>query len=310
MLFYNIKLFLVFKILVCDTKKLSNKVYQFDGFSFYSSLEPANYWSVHGHEETQITLPQSRAQAWIKYQSLEGKQYSKKIEPGNAFIVSPNQSHQLDWRNSANLTLFYLHPRFFSNAIDDSIEENNLEIYSCKTTNKLDNTNSRYGSALVDDLLIKEVGVIFRYLCTSGSIIEKLYAENLANLLAVHLLKNYLNYELKIPSLVRGLSQKKLNRVLEYIETNLDRKITLSDLAGITGVGKFYFCRLFKYSLNLSPYQYVLQQRIKRAKKLLKYSDLPICDIALECGFSSQSHLTKHFRTQVRISPMSYRKTS
>ena len=281
---------------MCDTKQLSSKVYQFDGFSFYNSLERANYWQDHGHEEIQITLPQSNAKAWMQCQTSGGRQLSRQIKTGQAFLVSPNQSHRLEWQHEAELTLFYLHPRFFVAAIDDSIESDRWEIGD--------------RSSLVEDTLIQEVGVIFRYLCSLGTAIEKLYIENLANLLAVHLLKHYLNYQLKIPSFERGLSPRKLKYVLEYIEANLDRKITLSDLASIAGVGKFYFCRLFKTSLNLTPYQYVLQQRIERAKKLLQYSNIPICNVALDCGFSSQSHLAKHFRNMVKASPMNYRRSN
>ena len=278
---------------MCNTQKLSSEVYQFDGFSFYNSLEQPNYWLDHGHEEIQITLPQANSQAWIKCQSLSNRQSFRQVESGQAFLVSQNQSHQLEWRKPAELTLFYLHPSFFARAINDSIENNHLEI--CDR------------HSLVDDTLIREVGVIFRYLRSSEIPVERLYVENLANLLAVHLLKKYLNYNVKSQS-YKKLSQQKLKRILEYIEINLDQKITLSDLAEIAGVGKFYFCRLFKSTVNLTPYQYVLQQRVERAKRLLKYSNLPICDVSLECGFSSQSHLTKHFRNMVKVSPMNYRK--
>lgn len=279
---------------MCDTKQLSNKVYQFDGFSFYHSLEKPNCWLEHGHEEIQITLPQNKAQAWIQYQSSTGKSLRRKVKPGQSCLIAQNQFHRLDWQSEAELTLFYLHPRFFANAINNPVENNHLEI--CASL------------APENDTLIQKVGAIFRYLCNSGMAMEKLYIENLANLLAVHLLKNYLDYSLKADSFERGLSQKTLKSVLEYIEANLDRKITLSDLASIAGIGKFYFCRLFKNSLNLTPYQYVLQQRMKRAKEMLRYSNSPICDVALDCGFSSQSHLTKHFRKMVNTSPMTYRK--
>lgn len=280
---------------MCNTTQLNSKVHEFDGFSFYNSLEQPNHWRDHGHEEIQITLPQTNAQARIQYSSSTGKKIHRQIETGQAFLVAQNQSHELDWQHTAELTLVYLHPRFFSSAINNSIENNHLEICD------------RF--SLVNDTLIQEVGIIFRYLCSSGMATEKLYVENLANLLAVHLLKHYLNYDLKVSPLYQRLSQKKLKLILEYIDDNLDRKINLSDLAAIAGVGKFYFCRLFKSSLNLTPYKYVLQQRIKRAKKLLKYSDSPICDIALDCGFSSQSHLAKHFRSMVDTSPMNYRRS-
>jgi AraC family transcriptional regulator len=72
-------------------------------------------------------------------------------------------------------------------------------------------------------------------------------------------------------------------------------------------MSQFHFSYLFKQSIGTSPYQYLLQQRIERAKKLLKESDRPIIDIALECGFNSHSHLTKTFRQLTGITPKVYR---
>ena len=279
---------------VCDLDKLSDKVYQFDGFSFYSSIEPPNNWKDHIHYEMQIALPQANARAWINHSSSSDCSSTKQIQVGQSFLVSPNRPHSLNWQQNAQLTLFYLHPNFFSNAIGDAVEPRHLEI------------DPRF--ALVNDTLIQQIGTMFQYLCQSDLATESLYVENLANLLAVHLLKKYLNYDRKISHSEKKLSPIKLDLVLKHIETNLSSKITLSNLAAIAGVGKFYFCRLFKSSTNTTPYKYILRHRIERAKTLLQRTTLPVADISLECGFSSQSHLSKHFRNLVGISPSKYRR--
>ncbi len=279
---------------MCNPKWLNKKVHQFDGFSFYNCLEKPNYYQEHTHEEIQITLPQANAKAWMKCRSDSAKQYTQLIEAGQSYLVSPNQPHALDWQQTGEMTLFYIHPNFFVNATGEFIGD-------------YPEIDKRF--SLVDDPLIREVGVILGHLSSSGKDIERLYAESLANLLAVHLLRNYLNCKVKVSDNFDRLAPRKLNTVFEYIEVNLAQKITLSDLAAIVGVGRFYFCRLFKGSTNLSPYNYVLQQRVKRAKKLLKDSELPICDVALECGFSSQSHLAKHFRNTVGTTPKMYRQS-
>ena len=285
------------ELTVCIIEKLSNEVYQFDGFSFCNSLERPNYWQQHSHPEIQIAIPQTSAKAWINMRSSATKQYKKQIEPGQSFLVSSNQTHALEWQQTAELTLFYLHPKFFSNAIGELIEENNLVIYE--------------RCSLVNDTLICEIATILGYLSKSDSAyIEKLYIENLANLLAIHLLKNYIDYKVKVFDNLSRLSSKKLKAIYDYVESNLESKITLSELATIAGVGKYYFCRLFKGSTNTTPYSYVLHRRIERAKKLLKDSDLSICNIALECGFSNQSHLAKHFRNILGTSPMRYRQSN
>lgn len=280
---------------MCDRDKLKNKVYQFDGFSFYSSIEPPNSWNDHIHHEMQITLPQARASAWVDRPSFSNRSSTRQIQAGQSFLVSPNQPHNLNWQQTAELTIFYLHPSFFAGAIGDAVEPGHLEI--------------KDRSCVTNDTLIQQIGTIFRYLYQSNLATESLYVESLANLLAIHLLKKYSNYERTVLSRQKGFSSKKLNLVLEYIEANLDKKITLIDLAAISGVGKFYFCRLFKNSTNVTPYQYILRQRIERAKRLLEYSTMSIANISLECGFSSQSHLSKHFGKLVGISPAMYRRS-
>jgi AraC family transcriptional regulator len=82
----------------------------------------------------------------------------------------------------------------------------------------------------------------------------------------------------------------------------------LADLADVAGMSQFHFSRMFKQSMGISPHQYLLQQRVEQAKQLLKGKKLAIAEIALQCGFNSQSHLSKHFREATGMTPSDYRK--
>ena len=109
-----------------------------------------------------------------------------------------------------------------------------------------------------------------------GGGIGRLYAESLVNVLAAHLLREYSSDQSRVTQYEGGLGDRKLLQVSEYIHAYLDQEIKLIDLANVASVSQFHFSRLFKQSMGMSPHQYLLQQRVERAKQLLKTSKLAI----------------------------------
>ena len=139
---------------------------------------------------------------------------------------------------------------------------------------------------------------------------DKLYAESLFNLLSAHLLKYYTAQKYTPKNCSDGLSNRKLKLAKDYIRDRLEQPIKLSDIAALLGISQFYFCHLFKQSTGIAPYKYVIQQRVKKARNLIKHGNLPLVDIAYECGFSSQSQMTQHFRKHVGVTPKVYQNKS
>ncbi|NJM89492.1 MAG: helix-turn-helix domain-containing protein [Hydrococcus sp. RU_2_2] len=135
----------------------------------------------------------------------------------------------------------------------------------------------------------------------------KLYIESLANVLAVHLLRQYADTKPRLSRYEGGLPQRQLIQVLDYINQHLERDIKLADLAALLDMSQFHFSHLFKQAMGVPPYQYLLQQRVERAKQLLKQTGLSIVDIAFLCGFNSHSHLSKQFRQLTGMTPTDYR---
>jgi AraC family transcriptional regulator len=135
----------------------------------------------------------------------------------------------------------------------------------------------------------------------------RLYIESLANVLAVHLIRQYGITKPQISIYEGGLPQRQLLQVLDYIHEHLHQEIKLADLANLLSISQFHFSYLFKQSIGTTPYQYLLQQRVERAKQLLKQRDRSITDIALLCGFNSHSHLSKQFRQFTGMTPRAYR---
>lgn len=135
-----------------------------------------------------------------------------------------------------------------------------------------------------------------------------LYLDSLAHALAINLLQDYSATAFPIVQSNGGLGDHKLLQVTRYIDEALDQDIKLADLAQLVGVSQSHFSRLFKQSTGLSPHQYLLQQRVERAKQLLKYSGQSLVDIALACGFDSHSHFSRQFRKITGTTPTNFRK--
>jgi AraC family transcriptional regulator len=106
---------------------------------------------------------------------------------------------------------------------------------------------------------------------------------------------------------VRALSDIKLKEVIGYIDSNLHRNVTLSELSGIVQLTPRYFCGAFKQAMGRPPHQYLIEQRVERARTLLEDARLSLTDVALIVGFNSQSHLNDHFRRIVGMTPARYR---
>jgi AraC family transcriptional regulator len=140
-----------------------------------------------------------------------------------------------------------------------------------------------------------------------GGRMGRLYVESLANALVVNLLYDYSATHPRITHFNRGLGNHKLLQITHYIDEALDLDIKLADLAQLAQMSQSHFSRLFKQAMGLSPHQYLLQQRVERAKQLLKHTNQSLVEIALACGFDSHSHFTRQFRQITGITPKAYR---
>ncbi|WP_242050619.1 helix-turn-helix transcriptional regulator [Oculatella sp. FACHB-28] len=83
--------------------------------------------------------------------------------------------------------------------------------------------------------------------------------------------------------------------------------MSLAEVAGVINISPTYFASLFKQAMGISPHQYVIQQRVEKAKLMLKRTNLAIADIALQVGFSSQNHLTQQFKRITGMTPKQVR---
>ncbi len=157
------------------------------------------------------------------------------------------------------------------------------------------------------DLQLHRIGTLLLAESPSGDVTERPYVESLTQFLVIHLPRHHLTPTQPIPFQNGGLTHTQAQRVIDYIRTHLNRDLSLAELASVVNISPTYFARLFKQTMGTSPHQYVIQQRVERARAMLKKTDLAIADIALQVGFSSQSHLTQQFKRLTGMTPKQVR---
>jgi AraC family transcriptional regulator len=159
------------------------------------------------------------------------------------------------------------------------------------------------------DPLIRQIGLALKADLESHKPGGRLYAETLTNALAVHLLRNYSSHNHKSVRYLGGLSPTQLQLVTNYINEHLEQELSLEELAAIAQLSPYHFCRSFKRSTGLTPHQYVIRQRVERAKLLLKDGKMGISQVAVACGFTHQSHLNRHFKQLTGVTPKIFSKS-
>lgn len=158
------------------------------------------------------------------------------------------------------------------------------------------------------DPLILQIGLALKADLESQRPGGRLYAETMANALAVHILRNY-SATHKPVHYLGGLSPTQLKLVTDYINDHLAQELSLEELAAIAQLSPYHFCRSFKRSTGFTPHQYVIRQRVERAKLLLKDGKMGISEVAFVCGFTHQSHLNRHFKRLTGVTPKFFSKS-
>ena len=160
-----------------------------------------------------------------------------------------------------------------------------------------------------------------------GEVGSPLYAESLANLLAVHLLRHYaeraeggalvassaVQETVAVgPRETRGRNAVQPRAVADavaFIHDNCTREISLGDIAAAASLSPFHLARVFKQALGVSPHQYLIQLRVNSARWLLSAGsgERSLAELANAVGFADQSHLTRHFKRVLGVTPRQFR---
>lgn len=105
-----------------------------------------------------------------------------------------------------------------------------------------------------------------------------------------------------------SMTESRLRFIDRLIEERLGENLAISLLANSVGVSEGYFSRAFRDSVGKTPFDYIIDRRVMRARQLILQGDSDLSAIANTCGFSSHSHMTETFRRRIGLSPSQLRK--
>jgi AraC family transcriptional regulator len=158
----------------------------------------------------------------------------------------------------------------------------------------------------INDPFVSQIVSTLAHEMESG-FLDHILVDALNTALAVRIVRHFVDPSKITLTPSNGLSRERLQRVRDYIEAHLDDRLTLADLAGVACLSPYHFSRSFKQAVGVGPQHYVMERRIERAKVLIRRTRQPLASIALEVGFTDQSHLTAIFRREIGMTPGRFR---
>jgi len=222
-----------------------------------------------------------------------GKRYiAHRVPPGNVIVYPAGMPHAARWSASKS-TIIDIAPEFVQSVAGHDVAANHLELHPA--------------FAIQDDVVANFAFTLGAEALADGPN-GSLYGEGLGTALVAHLLRCHGTVPQHVLAGVHALSAAELHRIKRYIEENLDAHLSLQRLADVLRINIYRFVRSFKQSTGLSPHRYVLERRIAQSRLLLADPNLPLVEVALRSGFSSQSHFSTAFRRLMNITPGRYRR--
>ena len=227
---------------------------------------------------------------------IDGRAFPRRVPRGGVFFLPAGRECDVSLHASLDTIHIYLRAELFTewNAGQLAPQSDLAPLFGERDV-ILEHLAGAIGEAVRDNL------------SRSSLFVEPIAQAMASRFLAINGRRDPVHERLRRPN---QLSNKQLQRIRDFVEANLDTDIRLNAMAGVCGLSTEYFVRLFKNSVGVSPYQYVIGLRVDRAKHLLCEQTQSLSEIALQCGFSHQEHMTRMFRRLTGQTPGRYRRSS
>jgi AraC family transcriptional regulator len=135
----------------------------------------------------------------------------------------------------------------------------------------------------------------------------RLFLDSIEQAMAVTLVNGHAVRHRPVQLSRGGLGSARLRRIKELVHAKMENDLSLDEMAQSVGLSTAHFARMFRKSMGETPHQFVLRQKLERAKRMLRAPDARVLDVALACGFKTQQHFAQVFRDICGASPIEYR---
>ncbi|SNS34900.1 AraC family transcriptional regulator [Granulicella rosea] len=216
----------------------------------------------------------------------EGRNRVERTAPGAMILLAPGTRDRLHWQGASERLILSFEPELLGDAAPSF--------------------RNRWS---LDDPALAHLLRGMEAERASNWPLGALYADLLGLGLARHMLQRHASTPRRF-ELQGKLPMPKLRRTLEFMTDNLNRDLRLEDVAAEAGLSPFHFAREFRATTGQTPYQYLLDQRIDRAKHLLRATDWQVGEIGQQVGFASPVNFVRAFRQRVGATPGAWRSGS
>lgn len=247
-----------------------------DGIQLQYHRHPPHQLAENYSQQHRIIIHDRSPSPPLVEEMIEHRFQSTQFSDGDVTIVPANVLNSAAWNTEYQFITLIFESNTFAHHTNGLIDVTAVELVP---------------SFSQSDRLIHSIGLALKSELESSRIGSRLYVDSLTAALITHLLRHYSARKTIPQAYHRGLSKRQVQQVMDFIHQHLEQDLTLAELAAIVQMSPSHFSNLFRQTLGIAPYQYVIQCRVDCAKQLLQEGKLSISEVAISLGFTHQSHL-------------------